>query len=70
MPATAERQQQQRQEGACAQEAMPTGAAGRRAPLVGGVDHVHERIGVLVVVLPVRPNMLLPADVPHVELEP
>ena len=38
-------------------------------PLVGGVNHVDERIGVLVVVLPVRPDVLLATNVPHVQLE-
>eukprot|EP00966_Prymnesium_polylepis_P132151 3055845-Prymnesium_polylepis.1 len=30
-----------------------------RPSRVGGVDHVHDRVGVLVVVLPVRPDVLL-----------
>ena len=38
-------------------------------PAVGRVDHVDERIGLVKVVAPVRPDRLLPANVPHVQLE-
>ena len=37
---------------------------------VRGVHDVNQRLRVLVVVAPVRPDGFLPADVPHVELEP
>lgn len=40
-----------------------------QADLIGGVNNVHESIGVLVVVLPVGADGLLTTDVPHVELE-
>merc|ERR550514_569463 len=39
------------------------------APLVRRIHHVHDRIRVGVIVLPVRPNVLLAANVPDVELE-
>jgi len=36
---------------------------------VGGVDDKDERVGAVVIVLPVGADRLLAADVPHVELE-
>jgi len=39
------------------------------APLVRRVDDVDDRVRVGVIVLPVRPDVLLAANVPHVELE-
>ena len=39
-----------------------------RRPEVGWAA-AHDRVGVGVVVLPVGPDVLLAADVPHVELE-
>ena len=39
------------------------------AHLVGGVDHVDEGVGLVVVVAPVRADLPLATDIPNVELE-
>mmetsp|Transcript_8339 Transcript_8339/g.26557 ORF Transcript_8339/g.26557 Transcript_8339/m.26557 type:complete len:225 (+) Transcript_8339:46-720(+) len=51
------------------QELTQLTAALLEAALVGAVDHIHESIRGLEVVAPVRPNGLLAANVPNVELE-
>mmetsp|Transcript_81647 Transcript_81647/g.162452 ORF Transcript_81647/g.162452 Transcript_81647/m.162452 type:complete len:213 (+) Transcript_81647:413-1051(+) len=39
------------------------------APRIGRVDDVDDGVGVRVVILPIRPNVPLAANVPHVQLE-
>lgn len=38
-------------------------------PPVSAVDNVNERVSLVEVVAPVRPNGLLPPDIPNVQLE-
>lgn len=39
------------------------------APPVRTVDNVNECVGLVEIVTPVRPNRLLPSDIPNVQLE-